>query len=73
LADAPGSFVRYTGGWLDGLGWNLFDAQSVKNMKSGRLPPTTREGSEIEKETMSLGIDAHLEHIERGRLYAVHA
>jgi hypothetical protein len=73
LADAPGSFVRYTGGWLDGLGWNLFDAQSVKNMESGRVPPTTGEGNEIEKETMSLGIDAHLEHIERGRLYAVHA
>jgi hypothetical protein len=73
LADAPGGFVRYTGAGPDGLGWNLFDAQSVKNVESGRLPPTTREGSEIEKETISLGIDAHFEHIERGRLHAVHA
>jgi hypothetical protein len=72
LADAPGIFVRYTDGGLDGLGWNLFDAQSVKNMESGRVPPTTREGSEIEKETISLGIDAHPGHIERGRLYTVH-
>jgi hypothetical protein len=45
LADAPGGFVRYTGGGLDGLRWNLFDAQSVKNMESGRLPPTTGEES----------------------------
>jgi hypothetical protein len=72
LADAPGGFVRYTGAGLDGLGWNLFDAQSVKNMESGRLPPTTREETDA-RETMSLGIDAHFEHVERGRLYAVHA
>jgi hypothetical protein len=26
-----------------------------------------------EKETISLGIDAHFEHVERGRLHAVHA
>jgi hypothetical protein len=77
LADAPGGFVRYTdadrGAGLDRLGGTFLTLNPSRTWSQDVYHQSTREGSEIEKETIFLGIDAHFEHVERGRLYAVHA